>query len=233
MVQGSVRSTKHPKLSNTFEVLRAQAEEPNITDPINEWLEKSGTVDASIPSGTSGFPSEKSNSPSKSFSQKNLDNRQRMRFLTPRIEFRTLTDTKNAGYLKDMLLQLWQHIDGHELRIIPAAFKVSLVDYRLNLVMLTMTLRQDDIKETCDTPNKTKPPISEDYFGAPSYQYSEADHTFVRSNIEDILRMADQYRHSGCTDAHWMAIVVSLLLNLVRRLQRYQMPDSEIVVLKM
>lgn len=40
--------------------------------------------------------------------------------------------------------------------------------------------------------------------------------------VSDVLQNADKYRHSGCTEAHWILCVVSPLLHLVRRLKRYQ-----------
>ena len=53
----------------------------------------------------------------------------------------------------------------------------------------------------------------------------------MRLTIADVLDLADEYRHSGCTEAHWNSIVVNPLLNLVRRLKRYQRKDSKLSVL--
>ena len=48
--------------------------------------------------------------------------------------------------------------------------------------------------------------------------------------ISDVLSSAKNYRHSGCTEAHWISVVVSPLLNLVRRLQRYQKENARLEV---
>ena len=82
-----------------------------------------------------------------------------------------------------------------------------------------------------DTPNKTKPLIPDDCFGAPLTKYAIDDHGLMRSTIVDILDMARKYRHSGCTEPHWSSLVVSPLLNLVRRLKRYQKVDSKLEVI--
>ena len=53
----------------------------------------------------------------------------------------------------------------------------------------------------------------------------------MRLTVADVLDSADQYRHSSCTEAQWTSIVVSPLLNLMRRLKRYQSKDSKLAVL--
>ena len=91
-------------------------------------------------------------------------------------------------------------------------------------------LRQTEIQIQFDTPNKTRPLIPNDRFGAPHDKYAPDDYALMRLTITDVLDMADEYRHSGCTEAHWNSIVVSPLLNLVRRLQRYQKRDFRLAV---
>lgn len=44
MAERLIRSTKHPKLPDTFERLRAQVEEPKATDPVQDWLEKTSLL---------------------------------------------------------------------------------------------------------------------------------------------------------------------------------------------
>ena len=88
-----------------------------------------------------------------------------------------------------------------------------------------------EIQDQFDTPNKTRPLIPNDCFGAPLDKYATDDYALMRLTISDVLTSADKYRHSGCTEAHWISIVVSLLLNLVRRLKRYQRTESKLAVL--
>ena len=90
-----------------------------------------------------------------------------------------------------------------------------------------------EVNKEFDTPNKTKPLLPDDCFGALLDKYTADDYTLIRSTIADVLKMANKYRHSGCTDAHWTSIVVSPLLNLVRRLKRYQKKDSKLAVLNL
>lgn len=88
-----------------------------------------------------------------------------------------------------------------------------------------------ELKKEFDTPNKTKPLLSDECFGTLHDRYAADDYTLMRSTITDVLEMADEHRYSGCTEAHWTSIVVSPLLNLVRRLKRYQRNDSKLAVL--
>ena len=73
--------------------------------------------------------------------------------------------------------------------------------------------------------------IPDECFGAPLTKYAIDDYGLMRSTIVDILDMADKYWHSGFTEPHWSSLVVSPLLNLVRRLKRYQKGDSKLEVI--
>lgn len=88
-----------------------------------------------------------------------------------------------------------------------------------------------ELNKELDTPNKTKPLVSDECFGALHDRYAADDYSLMRLTIADVLELADEYRYSGCTEAHWTSIVVSPLLNLVRRLKRYQKKDSKLAVL--
>ena len=81
-----------------------------------------------------------------------------------------------------------------------------------------------------DTPKKTKETIPDEYFGTPYARYAKEDHDLIKATITDVLNMADLYRHSGCTEAHWVSVVVNPLLSLVRRLTCYQNEGSKIEV---
>ena len=78
---------------------------------------------------------------------------------------------------------------------------------------------------------KTKPSIPDECFGALQDQYTPDDHVLMQLTIKDVRDMAELYRNSDCTEAHWSSIVVMPLLNLVRRLKRFQKVDSKIAVL--
>ena len=97
--------------------------------------------------------------------------------------------------------------------------------------MLIVAWSQKEINKEFDTPDKTKPLISDDCFGALQDRYVADDYTLMRLTIADVLDLADEYRHSGCTEAHWNSIVVNPILNLVRRLKRFQRKDSKLCVL--
>lgn len=55
-----------------------------------------------------------------------INENERMKFLIPRITFKTLLDTNKSEFLTGKLQKLWQHIDWHERKVIPSAFKVGL-----------------------------------------------------------------------------------------------------------
>ena len=88
-----------------------------------------------------------------------------------------------------------------------------------------------EMNKEFDTANRTRPLLSDECFSALHHRYAADDYTLMRATITDVLEMADEYRYSGCTEAHWTSIVVSPLLNLVRRLNRYQSKDSKMAVL--
>lgn len=81
-----------------------------------------------------------------------------------------------------------------------------------------------------DTPNKTKPSIPDSYFDTSHARYAKEDLTLIQLTIWDVLGLADKYRHSDCTEPHWTSIVINPLLNLVRRLRRYQKNDSKLAI---
>lgn len=78
---------------------------------------------SSTPSKTPSTPSRRSGSPSKGPIIVNKN--ERMRFMEPRIIFKTLSDTNKSGYLTGKLQKLWQHGDWYERKVIPSAFKVG------------------------------------------------------------------------------------------------------------
>ena len=86
------------------------------------------------------------------------------------------------------------------------------------------------MRKESDTPNKTKALIPDHCFGASYSKYAEEDYNCMEVTIRDVLSMADKYRHRGCTEAHWVSVVISPLLNLVRRLRRFQKEGSKIAV---
>lgn len=81
---------------------------------------------------------------------------------------------------------------------------------------------QGRISTASDTPTKSRVDIPPGLFGSSLDKYIEEDHTLVWMTVSDVLENADKYRHSGCTEAHWISVVVSPLLHLVRRLKRHQ-----------
>ena len=187
------------------------------------------SMPSSTPSKTPSSPSKRSGSPSKGLIT--VDKRERMIFMDPRTSFQTLIDTKKSGHLTGRIQKLWQHMNWHERKVIPSAFKVGLMRCHQTLMMLIVALSQKEINKAFDTPDKTKPLISDDCFGALQGRYAADDYSLMRLTIADVLDLADEYRHSGCTEAHWNSIVVNPLLNLVRRLKRYQRKDSKLSVL--
>ena len=201
--------------------------------PLNEPVFGKGFVKLSIPSSTPSktpsSPSKRLGSPSKGLIT--VDKRERMVFMDPRTTFETLIDTKKSGYLTDRLQKLWQHMNWHERKVIPSALKVSHIRCHQTLMMLIVAWSQEEINKEFDTPDKTKPFIPDDCFGALEERYAADDYTLVRLTIADVLDLAGEYRHSGCTEAHWNSIVVNPLLNLVRRLKRYQGKDSKLAIL--
>ena len=97
--------------------------------PSNEAVFGQGFVKLSMPSSTPSktpsSPSKRSGSPSKGLIT--LDKRERMVFMDPRTIFQTLIDTKRSGQLTGKLQKLWQHMNWHERKVIPSAFKVRLI----------------------------------------------------------------------------------------------------------
>lgn len=79
---------------------------------------------SSTPSKTSSSPSKRSGSPSKGPIVVNKN--ERMKFMEPRILFKTLSETNKSGYLTGKIQKLWQHTNWYERRVIPSAFKVRL-----------------------------------------------------------------------------------------------------------
>ena len=81
---------------------------------------------------------------------------------------------------------------------------------------------QDRITTASDTPTKSRVDIPPGLFGSSLDKYIKEDHTLVWMTVSDVLENADKYRHSGCTEAHWISVVVNPLLHVVRRLKRHQ-----------
>ncbi len=57
-----------------------------------------------------------------------------------------------------------------------------------------------------------------------NFHKSELD--FLFKEVSDVIKMAEKYRNTGCTEAHWMAVVVHPLLRVVRRLAKYKRVDE-------
>ena len=87
------------------------------------------SMSASTPSKTSSSPSNKSRSPSTGLMP--VNRREWMKFMDPPIEFITLEDTVEFGYLTGKLQKLWRHLNWDERKVIPSAFKVKPLRYRL------------------------------------------------------------------------------------------------------
>ena len=91
----------------------------------------------STPSKTTSSRSKSSGSPSKGLIV--VNKRERMDFMVPAINFRTLRDTNESGDLKGKLQKLWQHMNWREQKVIPFAFKVRLMCRPLTLSQLILT----------------------------------------------------------------------------------------------
>ena len=80
------------------------------------------------------------------------------------------------------------------------------------------------------TPNKTKERISKEYFTDIKEgwygDFYELELDFVFKEVCNVIQMAGKYRNIGCTEAHWMAVVVHPLLSVLRRLTRFQSADG-------
>ncbi len=106
----------HPYASGSYPVLHADPQK------MHSKLRAANNPKTSV--STPSSPSKKSSSPSKT--SKPVNKRARMHFLEPRIVFKTLTATKDEGYLTGNLQSLWlDHVYRKDERIIPAEFKVS------------------------------------------------------------------------------------------------------------
>ena len=88
----------------------------------NEFIAGGPPLTLSTPSKTTSSRSKKPGSPSKGLVT--VNKKERMKFMMPRITFKTLIDTNKTGNLKGKLQKLWQHINWHEQKVIPSAFKV-------------------------------------------------------------------------------------------------------------
>lgn len=71
-----------------------------------------------------------------------------------------------------------------------------------------------------NTPMKSKPRISTNSFGSVIH-YDPLDHNLVWLTVSDVVFTTEEYRNRG-TEAHWTSIVVNPLLQLVRRLTKFQ-----------
>ena len=81
------------------------------------------------------------------------------------------------------------------------------------------------------TPLKSKKSISDAAFGSAIANYRGTDPQLLWFTIQDVVQQAAQYRNSGCTEAHWTSVVISPLLNLVRRMERFQAEGMGLKVL--
>ena len=114
--------------SNLVEPLPGGGPLGNAKGPSNDSLFGKGFVKfpmaSSTTSKTPSSPSKRSGSPLKGPIIVNKN--ERMKFMEPRITFKTLSDTNKSGYLTGQIQKLWQHANWYERRVIPLAFKVGL-----------------------------------------------------------------------------------------------------------
>lgn len=67
---------------------------------------------------------------------------------------------------------------------------------------------------------RSKPRIATNSFG-PVIHYDTLDRNLVWLTVSDVVFMTGEYRNRG-TEAHWSSVVVNPLLQLVRRLTKFQ-----------
>ena len=80
------------------------------------------------------------------------------------------------------------------------------------------------------TPNKTKRRVPKESFtdlrDGWYGNFHETELDFLFKEACDVIKMARKYRHTRCTEAHWMTIVVHPLLRVLRRLAKYESVDG-------
>ena len=102
---------------------------------------QNSSAEPSSPSKTTNSRSKKSSSsPSKKLPQ--VTKRERMEFMSPRILFRTIVDTKEEGYLGGKLAELWKHMNRQERNVIPSALKVSYRVMQSDLLLISLGVRK-------------------------------------------------------------------------------------------
>lgn len=216
-----------PRHSESEAFASSEETNGNVAHTVQRGIFVEAATSHTLSRSSGRSPSKKSGSPSKA--SRNLNRRERMQFLTPRISFTTLIATKNKGYLTGRLQTLWLHyISWDDQGIIPTEFKVSNRETKCDHGVANSSHPQEAMRKESDTPNKTRAPVPDHCFG--TNRYAEEDYNLIKATITDVLSMADKYRHSGCTEAHWVSFVVNPLLSLVRRLRRYQKEGSKIAV---
>ncbi|KAL9632467.1 MAG: hypothetical protein Q9164_005303 [Protoblastenia rupestris] len=142
-----------------------------------------------------------------------MTKRDRMAFLSPAIEFSSISSIKEKLTLPKTVLTLWtEYLRPHDGPYIPAKLK-------------------DRIRAVLDTPIKSRPQINDAAFGPSLLNYRGTDPKLIWSTIDDVVKQADRFRDRICTEAHWISVVISPLLNLVRRLQRFDREKMELEVL--
>ena len=99
---------------------------------------------SSTPSKTPSSPSKWSGSPSKGPFV--VNKKERMKFMEPRITFKTLSEKNKSGYLTGTLQKLWQQ-NWYERRVIPSAFKVGLRQCRKDFCYGHSDLMTDGSKQ--------------------------------------------------------------------------------------
>lgn len=71
-----------------------------------------------------------------------------------------------------------------------------------------------------NTPMKSKRRIATILFGSVIH-YDPLDHNLIWLTVSDVVFITEEYRNRG-TEAHWTSVVVTPLLQLVRRLRKFQ-----------
>ena len=70
------------------------------------------------------------------------------------------------------------------------------------------------------TPNKSKPKIRASCFASDT-RYDENDFERIWLTVTDVVKGADESRHMGYHESHWIAHIVSPMLNLVSKLEQF------------
>lgn len=83
-----------------------------------------------------------------------------------------------------------------------------------------LILAKDQLVTASNTPMKSKPLILASSFGSVAH-FDPLDHNLVWLTVSDVVFMTEEYRNRG-SESHWISVVVSPILQLVRRLAKFQ-----------